>query len=128
MYKFFLISGLPTILNNPVEYLKGVTALRADLLHKELAIFNFNDLLHFFPFRHIDKTKLDTIASLSPANEYAQVAGKLIHFGTIGDKRGKRLIATLKDDTGEIELIWFQGINWIQKSLSIGQQYMLMAA
>ena len=90
-----------------------------------MGIFCFKDLLEHYPFRHLDKTKLDKITGLSPANEYAQVAGKLTEINILGEKRGKRLIATLEDDTGEIELVWFQGINWIQKVIQEGQQYLV---
>jgi len=81
--------------------------------------------LEFYPFRHVDRTKIDKIASLTPQTDYAQVAGKLIQFDIVGEKRSKRLVAYLEDDTGEIELTWFQGINWIEKNLHIGQQYLV---
>ena len=77
--------------------------------------------MEHYPFRHVDKTKLDRIASLSPNNEYAQVAGKISQLQILGEGRGKRMVATLKDDTGEIELVWFQGISWIQKAIQVGQ-------
>lgn len=119
------ISSPTNILNNPIEYLHGVTTFKGDLLKKELGIFTFKDLLEHYPFRHIDKTKLDKIASLSPYNEYAQVAGKITQLETLGEGRGKRLTARLKDETGEIELVWFRGINWIQKIIEVGQEYLV---
>jgi ATP-dependent DNA helicase RecG len=93
------------------------------MLRKELQLFTFNDVLNYFPFRHVDKTNIESIASLSYQNEYAQVAGKLTYLDIIGEKRSKRLVAHLQDATGEIELVWFQGINWVQKTLQIGGQY-----
>ena len=81
--------------------------------------------MEFYPFRHVDRTKIDTIASLNPQTDYAQVAGKLMQVDIVGEKRSKRLVAYLEDDTGEIELTWFQGINWIEKNLHIGQQYLV---
>ncbi|HMG81775.1 MAG TPA: ATP-dependent DNA helicase RecG [Ferruginibacter sp.] len=95
------------------------------MIKKELNIFTFKDLLEFYPFRHVDRTKVDKISSLTQQTEYAQIAGKLIQFDIVGDKRSKRLVAYLEDDTGEIELTWFQGINWIEKTLHIGQQYLV---
>ena len=95
------------------------------MLRKELNIFSFKDLLEFYPFRHIDKTKVDKIGSLSHSTEYAQVAGTLISMEMLGEKRSKRLVAQLKDDTGVIELVWFQGISWVEKILAIGQQYLV---
>jgi ATP-dependent DNA helicase RecG len=112
-------------LQSPIEYLKGVGPLRGDMLKKELSIFTFKDLLEFYPFRHVDKTKVDKIASLSPKTEYAQVAGRLNEYAIVGEGRAKRLVAYLQDNTGEIELVWFQGIHWVQKTLNIGQQYLV---
>lgn len=94
------------------------------MLRKELQIFTCNDLLNFFPFRHVDKTKVDAIGHLSASNEYAQVKGKIIYKEIVGEKRGKRLVAHLQDETGEIELVWFQGITWIQKAIHEGQFYL----
>lgn len=95
------------------------------MLRKELNIYSFSDLLNFFPFRHIDKTKVDTIASLSPRNEYAYVAGILMSLEIAGAGRARRLIGKLKDNTGVIEVVWFQGINYVEKILHIGHQYLL---
>jgi ATP-dependent DNA helicase RecG len=75
--------------------------------------------------RHVDKTKVDTIASLTPGKEYAQVAGKLVSLHTMGEKQGKRLIGMLQDQTGTIELVWFQGISWVEKILQVGQPYLV---
>lgn len=112
-------------MTSPIEYINGVSSLRGDLLKKELGIFTFKDLLEHYPFRHVDKTKLDKISSLSANNEYAQVAGKITHIEVLGEKRTKRLVATLEDESGEIELVWFQGINWIQKLIHTGHQYLV---
>src|SRR5215203_2250215 len=95
------------------------------MLKKELGIFTFKDLLEFYPFRHIDKTSIDKIAAITPATEYTQVAGRLTNLSIMGEKSGRRLVAYLQDDTGEIELTWFQGISWVQKSLQPGQFYLV---
>jgi ATP-dependent DNA helicase RecG len=105
--------------------LKGVGPLKGALLKKEANIFTFKDLLEYYPFRHIDKTRVDKIADLTPASEYAQVAGRLSRFEIIGEKRAKRLVAYLKDGSGEIELTWFQGINWVEKTLHPGDLYLV---
>ena len=114
-----------TLLSNPIEYLKGVGPLRADMLKKELSLFTFNDLLHHFPYRHIDKTKVSTIASISPEMDFIQVKGVLQAIDIIGVKRSKRMVTQLKDGTGTIELTWFQGIQWVQKNLVEGQSYLV---
>ncbi len=95
------------------------------MLKKELGIFTFKDILEYYPFRHVDKTRVDKIGSLNPDTEYAQVAGRLIHVDLIGEKRSKRLVAYLQDDTGEIELVWFQGIHWAEKLLTVGHNYLV---
>ena len=103
--------------------MKGVGPQRADLLKKEAGIFIFNDLMDYFPFRYIDKTQITTINKISTDNEYVQVIGKITSIEQVGEKRGKRLVAELYDGTGYLELVWFQGINWIQKSIHVGTRY-----
>lgn len=95
------------------------------MLRKELNIFSFKDLLEHYPIRHVDKTKVDKIGSINYTTEYTQVAGVLTDMELIGEKQGRRLVAHLQDDTGIIELVWFQGISWVQKILVPGQQYLV---
>jgi ATP-dependent DNA helicase RecG len=119
------IPAIPDILNSPIEYLKGVGPQRADLLKKELNIFTFNDLLNHFPNRHVDKTKVSFIKDIYPDTDYIQLAGTLHNIDVVGIKKGKRLVATLRDKTGSLELAWFQGVSWIQKYLQSGQEYLV---
>jgi ATP-dependent DNA helicase RecG len=125
LLKLFIISSLSNILASPIEYLKGVGPQRGDLLKKELNIFTFQDLLEHFPYRHIDRTRVSFISEITPQTEYIQVAGKLLNAEVVGDKRAKRLVAQLKDKTGFLELVWFQGINWVEKTLEVGQSYLV---
>ncbi|QEC58511.1 ATP-dependent DNA helicase RecG [Flavisolibacter ginsenosidimutans] len=104
-------------MSQPIEYLKGVGPLRADLLKKELGLFTYQDLLYLFPYRHIDKTSITKIEDLTTLTEYAQVQGRLWYFENAGGGSAKRLTAYLKDDTGVIELTWFKGMNWVEKML-----------
>ena len=90
-----------------------------------MQIFTFKDLLEYYPFRHIDKTKIDKVATLDASMEYAQVVGRITGMEILGENRGRRLIAFLQDDTGEIELTWFQGINWLEKQILVGQSYLV---
>lgn len=124
-HKQSLIAAIQNILASPIEYLKGVGPLRADMLKKELNIFTFGDLLEHYPIRHIDKTKVNAISEINFQTDYIQVAGRLVQFDIIGEKRSKRLVAIIKDATGTLELTWFQGINWVQKSLYIGSDYLV---
>lgn len=95
------------------------------MLKKELNIFTFNDLLEHFPYRHIDKTEVRKIGEITPATDFIQVAGKITSCGIVGEKRGKRFVAELMDDSGSLELTWFQGINWVQKNIQVGQIYLV---
>ncbi len=113
------------ILSSPIEYLKGVGPNRADLLKKELSLFTFRDLLEHFPYRHVDKTLVTPISEIDPATEWIQVAGKLTSLELTGEKRSKRLVAEIADATGHLELVWFQGINWMHKNLIVGQPYLI---
>ena len=119
------IAYLSSILSNPIEYLKGVGPLRADLLKKELQIFCFGDLLTHFPFRHLDRTTVQPIGQITPQMDHVQVKGILVSMELMGEKRGRRLVAQLRDRTGIIELTWFQGITWVQKAIVIGQEYLV---
>lgn len=112
-------------LQQPIEFLKGVGPLRAELLKKELGIYTFGDLLEYYPYRHIDRTRINTIDSLMPEMEFVQLAGVLVNSEVVGQRAGKRLLATFKDRTGIIELAWFQGINWVQKLLQPGYSYLV---
>ncbi len=94
-------------------------------MKKELGIFTFKDLLELYPYRHIDKTQVTKIKDITATTEYVQVAGKITQFDIVGEKRGKRLVAYLQDDSGELELVWFQGITWIEKTLNIGAKYLV---
>jgi ATP-dependent DNA helicase RecG len=113
------------ILLTPIEYLKGVGPLKGDLLRKELKLFTFGDLLQFYPFRYIDKTTFTLIKDLPLEGGYFQLSGILKHTEIIGEGRGKRLTAQLKDESGLIELVWFQGMTWIESSLLVGKKYII---
>lgn len=123
--KINIISTIPNILASPIEYLKGVGPLRADLLKKELEIFTFGDLLNHFPLRHIDKTKISLINEVNGFTDYIQVVGRLVHYEMVGAGRAKRLVAQIKDKSGQMELTWFQGGSWMEKNLHIGSDYLV---
>ncbi len=112
-------------MHTPIEYLNGINQQRGEALRKELDIASFQNLLELYPFRHIDKTKVDKIASLSPAVDYAYVAGRLMSKEIIGENRSRRLVAKIKDDTGILELVWFRGINWVDKFLELHRAYLI---
>ena len=109
----------------PIAYLKGVGLSKADALKKELQILNFGDLLRHFPYKYIDRTRLYKIKDIQHELPYVQVLARLTHKEIIGEKHTKRLVVQAHDDTGPIELVWFQGIKWVEKTLAIGKVYVL---
>ena len=114
------------VLDTPIEYLKGVGPQRGELLKKELQIFTFQDLLNFYPYKYLDRTRYYKINELSPSlTSEIQITGKIIHLKTVEQKRGKRLVATFTDGISTMELIWFQGIKWIKDNIHINEPYVI---
>src|SRR5690554_372250 len=113
-------------LNLPIEYLKGVGPNRADVIKKELQIFTVNELLHFFPYKYLDRTKYYKINELNKnIKSEVQIVGKIIHLKTVPQKNGKRLVATFSDGTSQMDLVWFRGQQWIKDSLKINEPYVI---
>ena len=109
----------------PIEYLKGVGPQRASLLKQELAIFYFEDLLNHFPFRYVDRSYFCKISEIPFQENATQFKGIVTKITEGGKGRYKTLSVLVEDETGKIELIWFQGISWIKNALSIGNTYQI---
>lgn len=114
-----------TNLQTPIDYLKGVGPNRADLLRSELGIHTYQDLINLFPNRYIDRTQYYKINQLQRNNADVQVIGEITALKDIGEGRGKRLVATFKDDTGIMELVWFRGHKWIRESIKLHKPYVI---
>ncbi len=112
-------------LNDTILYIKGVSKQKADLLHKEVGIKTCNDLLNFYPFRYIDKTKFYTVKDLHPNSSEVQIIGKITTINSHPKKKGPQLSAILQDSTGAIKLIWFKGQKWIINSIKINELYVV---
>lgn len=112
-------------LQTPIDYLKGVGPNRATLLKKELGVHTFQDLLNLFPNRYLDRTQYYKISQLQQTNAEVQIVGKIIHIKTVEQKRGKRLVATFRDETGQMELVWFRGVKWIRENIKINVPYVI---
>lgn len=112
-------------LDTTIEFLKGVGPHRAEMLQKELGIFRFNDLLNFFPFRYIDRSKFYTVSEIKNDLPFVQLKGQIMGFREIGQARKKRLVAKFTDGTGTMELIWFKGAKWIKDNLKTGKDYIV---
>lgn len=114
------------VFDTKIEFLKGVGPQKAVLLNKELNIFTFGDLIQHFPFRHEDRTKFYKIREVSEHLPYIQLIGQITSLEKLTQgKRRNRLVAQFQDETGSIELTWFQGIPWIIKKLKPGVQYVV---
>ena len=113
------------LLSTSIDFLKGVGPARADLLKKELNIFTYRDLLYYFPFRYIDKSKVFKVSDLHSDLPFVQIKGKIIRFEDVGKGRSKRLVAHLQDDTGVVQLVWFKGVRWIKSSLKLDIDYLV---
>lgn len=111
--------------DTPIEFLKGVGPQRAALLNKELKIFSFGDLIQHYPFRHEDRTQIFKIKDLNDVMPFVQVRAKILNKELIGVGRKKRLVVQVADETGPLELVWFQGASWILEKLKIGHEYTL---
>jgi ATP-dependent DNA helicase RecG len=113
------------LLDTPIEYLTGVGPMKADVLKKELRIFTYRDLLYHFPFRYVDKTRFHRIADIDEESDTVQLKGILRRLEVAGEGRVRRLSGTLRDETGSIELVWFQMVHFLEKSLSVGGEYIV---
>jgi len=114
---------MPEFLDQDIKFLQGVGPKRAELLKKELAICSFRDLLYYFPYKYIDRTKLHKIREISTHDAYIQVKGKIRSFQLIGESHRQRLSAVFYDETGSLDLIWFSGIKYIRENLKTETTY-----
>jgi len=114
-----------SFLETPIEFLKGVGPARAEMLKKELGIFTFGELLSFFPYRYVDRSRVYKISEVNDDTSYIQLRGIIRNVQSIGVQRQKRLVATLSDGSGELELVWFQGAKWIEEKLMPGAEFMV---
>lgn len=110
-------------LDTTIEFLKGVGPKRAEILQKELGIYTYADLLGFYPFRYIDRTRFYKINELDADLPYVQILGRITGKETIGEKHKKRIVARLTDETGTIELVWFQSLKWVDENVMRGKVY-----
>lgn len=108
-----------------IKYLPGVGPKRAELLNKELEIFTYLDLLHYYPYKYIDRSKTYKISEIDGAMPYIQLRGRIVSYNTHGEGARRRLTALFSDGTGVIELVWFKGIRYITDRYKPGTEYTL---
>ncbi len=119
------MAGPTSKLDTSIEFLKGVGPFRADILKKELQIFTFGDLLQHFPFRYIDRSRFYRVSEINGEEQVIQLRGIIDRFEMAGKSYKKRLKAIFRDESGSLELVWFKGASWIQKSITPGKEYIV---
>jgi len=112
-------------LNTSIDYLKGVGPNRSDILKKEFQIFTYDDLLNFFPFRYIDRTKFYKISEIQKSNADVQIIGRFTDIYYFKNIKSNRLIGTFNDGNQIIEIVWFKATKWIEKSIKLNTDYVL---
>ncbi|MCL2042354.1 MAG: ATP-dependent DNA helicase RecG [Bacteroidales bacterium] len=115
----------PNKTDTAIEYLKGVGPARAEILKSELQILTFEDLLNYYPFRYYDRQEIIPIAKVNADMAFALVRGRITSINTQGQGRSSRLTAVLRDGSGSLELVWFQGIKWVKEKIVGGQEFVV---
>lgn len=113
------------ILDRDIKFLSGVGPKRAELLNKELNICTFRDLLYYFPYKHVDRTRFYKISQISGDLPYIQMEGEISRVEFAGSGRNKRLTAIISDGTGSLELVWFRGLRWINDLVKPGKKFIV---
>ncbi|AMJ64440.1 ATP-dependent DNA helicase RecG [Hymenobacter sp. PAMC 26628] len=111
--------------NTRLEFLRGVGAQRGQLLGKELGLFTYGDLIQRYPFRYLDRTQFYNVVDLHEDLPYVQVKGILRNRQLVGEGPKQRLTATLSDASGDLDLVWFKGIKWMQQIVQNQKEYIL---
>ncbi|MFV0398750.1 MAG: ATP-dependent DNA helicase RecG [Bacteroidales bacterium] len=113
------------ILSTNITYLQGVGPSKAALLNKEIGVFTYNDLLYYFPYKYIDRSKFYTVAEITGSLPYIQLKGKITYMETMGEGYKSRLVATFSDGTGSIDLVWFKGIKFVKTRIQPNKTYII---
>ena len=119
------ICSMPEFLDQEIKFLPGVGPKRAEILFKELKIKTFRDLIYYYPYKYIDRTKFYKISDINTEMAYIQVKGVLRSMETVGTGGKQRLVARFSDDSGTMELVWFRGIKWQKEQLRINKTYIV---
>ncbi len=112
--------------DTPIEYLKGVGPQRSALLQKELAIFTYADLIQHYPFRYEDRTRIYQVNEVDESLASVQIKGVITRFEMVGAARKKRLVGHFQDETGSLELVWFQSISWVLEKIKPHVEYLVV--
>lgn len=116
---------MDSLLQTDIKFLPGVGPRRAEILFSELGVSTFEDLIRHYPYKYTDRTRFFTISEIDADQAFIQIRGRVITMELIGKRPKQRLSARFEDSTGSIELIWFQGIKWVQQSIKFGVEYVI---
>lgn len=108
-----------------IKYLPGVGEQRATLLNRELGIHSLNDLLYYFPYKYIDRSKVFKVSELGGQLQHVQLVGEIRSFEEMGEGASRRLVAHFTDGTAFVDLVWFRGIKFVKNKLQLGKQYVI---
>ncbi|MBP8011955.1 MAG: ATP-dependent DNA helicase RecG, partial [Parabacteroides sp.] len=108
-----------------IVYLPGVGPKKAELLEKEIGVRSYADLLSFYPYKYIDRSRFYKISEIEGNMPYIQLKGRFQYFETVGEGRSKRLIGKFTDGTGVIDLVWFKGVNYILEKYKPGADFIV---
>ena len=108
-----------------IKYLQGVGPQRATMLNKELEIYSLHDLLYYFPYKYVDRSRLYYIHEIDGNMPYIQLKGQILSFETVGEGRQRRLVAHFSDGTGVVDLVWFQGIKYLMGRYKAHEEYIV---
>lgn len=108
-----------------IKYLSGVGPQRAAVLNKELGIYSLHDLLYYFPYKYVDRSRIYSIREIDGTMPYIQLKGEILSFEAIGEGRQRRLVAHFSDGTGVVDLVWFQGIKFLLGKYKVHQEYIV---
>ena len=108
-----------------IKYLQGVGPQRAAILNKELQIYSLRDLLYYFPYKYVDRSRLYYIHEIDGNMPYIQLKGEVLSFETIGEGRQRRLVGHFSDGTGIVDLVWFQGLKYVMGKYKAHEEYIV---
>lgn len=108
-----------------IKFLQGVGPHRAEILNKELSVYSFKDLLYYFPYKYVDRSKVYRISEIDGNMPYIQLKGQVLSFETFGEGRQRRLVGHFSDGTGVVDLVWFQGIKFITSKYKSREDYII---
>jgi ATP-dependent DNA helicase RecG len=113
------------ILQTDIQYVPGIGPQRASILNKELEIFTLEDLFRYYPYRYVDRSRLYYVHEIEGSMPYVQLKGRITAFETFGEGRKSRLVAHFTDGTGFVDLVWFQGIRFVESKYKLNKEYIV---